>query len=121
MDIMFDKVAVGLRINQCRDAAGYTHEGLAEKIGISQQHMSNIMKGKAGPSITVLMRIAVALDISLDYLVGVDTNNGRQAADVQLDAFLRDLSVPDKQMCLALCRAYINNKPAEAPKDKQHS
>lgn len=121
MDITFDKVAVGIRINQCRDTAGYTHEGLAEKIGISQQHMSNIIKGKAGPSITVLMRITVALNISLDYLLGLDTDSGRQAADVQLDAFLKDRSVPDKQMCLALCQAYIDNKPAEVPKDKELS
>lgn len=121
MDIIFDKVVVGLRINQCRNAAGYTHERLAEKVGISQQHMSNIMKGKAGPSITVLMRIAVVLNISLDYLVGIDTDKGRQAADIQLDAFLRERSVPDKQMCLALCRAYIDNKPAETLKDREHS
>lgn len=66
MEITFDINAVGQRINQCREAAGLTQERLAEKAGISPQHMSNIMNGKSGPSIIVLMKIAVALDIALD-------------------------------------------------------
>jgi len=46
---------------------------LSEKIGISPNHFSRLETGKYMPSIPVLVKIAQALEVTIDYLVnGMD-------------------------------------------------
>lgn len=113
MDVEFDSKMFGRRVNQCRKEAKLSQEKLAEILGISQQHLSNIVNGRVGCSMTILLRIATALNADMNYLIGADTAAGRDAVDMQIENLLAGISFSDKQMCLVLCQAYLNNKPAE--------
>lgn len=60
---------IGSRIKAARERIGYTQEKFAEKTGLSIQHVSNLERGIAGPSLQVVIKICKVLDVSCDYLL----------------------------------------------------
>lgn len=64
--------AFGSRVKARRDALGITSEKLAEESGISYQWVSTIENGrtKRGVSVYVAHRLAKALNVSIEQLVG---------------------------------------------------
>jgi len=57
-----------LRIKQILKDKGLTSIWLASQINITQPNMSNIVSGKAKPSLDTLERIASALNVPIVYL-----------------------------------------------------
>ncbi len=49
-----------------------TQSELAKKVGVSKQSISDFKNGRSFPSIQTLALICVALDVSADYLLGLD-------------------------------------------------
>ncbi|MDD2288416.1 MAG: helix-turn-helix transcriptional regulator [Tepidanaerobacteraceae bacterium] len=69
---------IGKRIKLQRVKLSKTQDQLAEEVNISQKYLSQIEIGKSKPRVEVLIKIANALGISLDYLaqdILTDTNN----------------------------------------------
>ena len=52
----------------------YTHGDLADKIGITPSNISCIITGKSDPCVDTLYCIAVELEVSCDYLLGLSDN-----------------------------------------------
>lgn len=75
---------IGRRIKDRRVAMGLTQEAMAERAGITPTYASHIERGEKRPSLGVLVRIATALDITVDRLL-----TGSQPADRM--AFLLDI------------------------------
>lgn len=48
---------------------------LAEILGVSPQQVSNYMTGVSLPDYKCLYKVATALNISADYLLGIETDN----------------------------------------------
>lgn len=70
---MIDKETFGLRLKDRRTICGLTQPALADKAGISNwNRISNWELGYAFPPINLLCRLAVALNCSVDYLLGMD-------------------------------------------------
>ncbi len=67
MDINY--VDIGKRIRQERCNRNFTQEKLAEKIGISVTHMSNIENANTKLSLPVLIDIANVLDCDSDVFL----------------------------------------------------
>lgn len=66
-----DKKLVGDRIKRRGKAAGLTQEALAERIGLSKNHLSNIERGRYLPTIETMLLICDALGQTPDYyLIG---------------------------------------------------
>lgn len=61
---------LGERIVQVRKLRGFSGVDLANKVGIDQSYLSKIEKGKHMPNLYTLCSIAMALNCSIDYLVG---------------------------------------------------
>ena len=76
-DVMeFTFEALGSRIAKRRVDRGIRQNELAEKVGISNNHLSGIEHGTAKPSIEVLASICNELDVTPDYLMmGVMRSN----------------------------------------------
>lgn len=70
-------VAEGLR--RFRKERNLRQSDIAKAIGIYQQAYQRCEAGKTLPMITMLIKIADAYDVSLDYLVGRD-KGGEQTA-----------------------------------------
>ena len=62
-------------ITDLRKSKDWSQAELANKTGISQVMVGKYERGDAVPSIEVAKKIADALDVSLDYLVGEGFNS----------------------------------------------
>ncbi len=69
------KTEIGLRIKENRKKMKLTQEMLAEKLGISVKHLSEVERGIAGLSIENLILLSTFFDVSLDYLIKGDRND----------------------------------------------
>ena len=54
---------IEMKINKVRENKGISLNELARKTGISKSHLSNIERGEKEPSISILVRIALALNV----------------------------------------------------------
>lgn len=70
-----DKKAFGKQLQRYRERAGYSQETLAEKIECSSIFISYIERGEKTPGLDTLVKLANALDISVDILLGKELNN----------------------------------------------
>ena len=66
-----DRILAGQnRIKVWRSHRGLTTSALAKQVGISQPFLSQIENGQRTGAVEILRRLAVALDVSLDDLIG---------------------------------------------------
>lgn len=63
---------LGKRIRELRIVHHLTLEALAERSGVSRAMLSKIERGENNPTLVVVAKIAVALNLSLSQLVGVE-------------------------------------------------
>jgi len=61
---------IGKAARERRIALGMTQEDAAEKIGVTVEFYSRIERGKANPSLSNFMRMAIAFRVGLDHLAG---------------------------------------------------
>lgn len=92
---------LGERIKQLRKERDWSQAELGEKIGADSQRISRYENGRLTPSLAAIVRLAEALDVSIDYLVidgaarhpltGPDHTLGQRLADLgALDEADRD-------------------------------
>ena len=60
---MWDPKQIGLNVSYYRKKRKITQQVLCEKVDISRTHMSRIETGQSMPSISLLYRLAEALDV----------------------------------------------------------
>ncbi|MBQ9350356.1 helix-turn-helix domain-containing protein [Phyllobacterium sp.] len=66
----------GANVRHHRKAKGWTLERLAELVGVSQETIGKIERGKAAPLFETADKIATALDVPASILFGADTAPG---------------------------------------------
>ena len=64
-----DYKAIGKRIKIARIKKNLTQETVADRIGVTPQHVSNIETGNTSVSLTTLVAIANTLTVSVDELL----------------------------------------------------
>ena len=69
MEKLIEQKEIGKRIKTYRMQKTLGQTELAERLGISQTHMSNIEHGKVGMTVEVLVKLAKIFEVSLDELV----------------------------------------------------
>lgn len=60
---------IGLNMKTLREAKGWSQEELADQAGIHRTYVSGVERGIRNPTITVLEKLAVALQTKLPKLV----------------------------------------------------
>lgn len=63
------------RLKEAREKAELSQAEVAKSCGISQPAYFDIEHGNRYPSLAVAKRLAKMFDVSLDWLVGTDTDN----------------------------------------------
>lgn len=66
------------RLDQARKEKGLTQRELANRVGVTEVSMSRYINGARVPSGPIVVNIAKALGISVDYLVGTSNVKKRQ-------------------------------------------
>ena len=62
------------RFNEVLKICGKTQVDIAREIGVSQQGLSEYKAGRSVPSLEKLYKLCKYLDVSADYLLGLDDN-----------------------------------------------
>ncbi len=68
---------VGERIRVARQQKGWTQVELADAAGLSSNYVARLERGELGASLFVAMKIAEALGVTLDVLVGAQAPTAR--------------------------------------------
>ena len=96
---------IGIRIMQQRKSLGLSQEKLAEKLGISKNHLSNIERGKYIPTTEFIFKICNTMGNTPDYyLIGTPT-----AETDEIVNLIKTLPAAGQDKLLALIKFYINN------------
>lgn len=64
-----DYIKIGQRIKMARIEKGLTQADLGAMVGCSNNHMSHVEVGQTKISLTMLLRVAYALDKTIDYFL----------------------------------------------------
>lgn len=82
----------GERIKRRREELGYSQTDLARMIGVSPPAVSQFESGTRFPSSSVLVRLADALKVTMEYLLGkkVDLDIEDMLKDLRLGMVVRD-------------------------------
>lgn len=80
-------INIGSRVSTARNKAHLSQEALAELLDVSPLFISYIECGKKGMSLTTLMKLCKALEVSSDYILFGDnaSNNSRKNIERTLD------------------------------------
>jgi len=70
------KETIGQRITRLRKEGGYTQVALAKKNGITQVLVSDYERGRLRPHYEMVIRFALALEVSADELLGIKPPKG---------------------------------------------
>lgn len=102
---------IGNRIKELRIKRGYTQQTLATKINKSKATISSYEKDIQLPPLEVAVDIACALNVSLDYLAGLEQEEHLS---------LKGLSQEQKEIILLICNDFVktNNSSIELSTDQ---
>lgn len=86
-----DKKFIGEKIRKARLSAGLTQYELAEKIGLTEKHVSNIERGLNFFALNNFFRFIEVLGLSLEYF-GVKTKPDGNSEKIALIDIIEDAS-----------------------------
>lgn len=99
-----DTIELGSRIRQARTDRNMSQIELAEACGISIPYVSDIERGKKCFSVDILQRIALALQVSTDWLLRLNIPQTPYAYHAEAAALLEDCSSEEALFLLDLLK-----------------
>jgi len=100
---------LGSRIREERQRAGMTQEKLAEAAGCNESYIGQIERGYKNPSLEIIVNIANALNVTVDYLlaesVKVDQIDGLTD---EIVALLKERDPDDVRFILTTTRLFLD-------------
>lgn len=119
---IYDRVAVGDRIQKKRQLLEISQEELAERIDRATKYISDIERGICGMSIETMMSITKELDMSLDYMIyGVGTPEvmDRQSNDLMAVMHLLSMSSDiERAYAIRLLKVFLSGMRAVRPEEE---
>ena len=101
---------IGERVARLRDERGLTQEQLAERVGLSANHIAKVERAFKRSTIATLAKIAENLGVTLAALVSEDTTPGKTVPG--LAATLERLPADDQRAILRLAEHLANVRRA---------
>lgn len=107
-----DYKAIGRNVRHYRIKMGYKQKELAEKINLTDQHISHIETGSTQLSLPTLIAICNALDVDCNTLLGGNLSGKAEmeALGTELEEMLFHLKGDKKRLrlCVDFCRLIID-------------
>ncbi len=105
------------KLRLARQQKGFTQGQLAQRVGSDSQRISKYERGIMIPTTAILVKLADALNVSLDYLLrdAKDRPIGKIRDAILLDQFsqIDSLADDDKQLVKGLLDAFIKKSKFE--------
>lgn len=102
-----DYVSIGRNVKRYRLKRGLKQEQLAQKVGVSAQHVSHIECGYTKLSLPLLLKLAEVLHTTITVLLMNDQITEPQLID-DLAELLRHATQEQLKLCSALCRIVLD-------------
>lgn len=91
---------IGDRITQLRKQQKISQEELAKQAGVSRTMMGNYERNDNTPSVEVLLKLAKAFGVSVDYLIGESELSSLDKENIKRLEDLENLDPQDKEHIL---------------------
>lgn len=95
---------IGQRIKKIRSEKHLTQEYIANCTGVNVSHISNIETNKVRVSLTLLINICNALDVTLDYLLENEYHNPTSVTEKELLNVIKDMNKEKQEILLRIAR-----------------
>lgn len=102
-----------LNIRQIRKGKGLTLEQVADKIGVSVPHLSGVERGKKNLNNHLMTRLADALGVAPEALIGSPGSGKRD----YLENILEQLGADDRARVAAFAEALLRSQEASRQKE----
>jgi len=99
-----DFAMIGQRIKELRTEKKLTQEYLANVTGVNVSHISNIETGKVKISLTLLVNICNALDVTMDYLLENEYHTPTTSIEKELFHVIQDMPKSKLNTLLAIAK-----------------
>ena len=117
MDINYK--AIGVRIKAARARKGVTQGYIANLIGLSTPHISNIETGNTKLGLPTIIHLANVLDVSVDELLCDNIKRSEKIFQNELADLLKDCSAQELHFITELIKVVKKNGYAGEPKRPQ--
>ena len=97
-------IDLGKKIKEERIQKGYTQEELGEKIDSTGAYIGQIERGERSASMSKIILIAEALNVSLDYLTGIIRFEDSDDIDIKIAEELKDATNRQKEMMIDIIK-----------------
>ncbi len=102
MELNYDMI--GMRIRQYRELKGLSQEELADLINATERHIRNIEVGRKGPSVSLLICLANALDVTVDDLLVDYLTGANMTFKAELLTLLTDCTLTEKAILMDMLK-----------------
>ena len=103
-----DYIEIGKNIRRYRLLNGLKQRELAEKVDVTEQHISHIEKGHTKLSLPTLVAIANALSIDCNTLLGVTLSESQDKIILQeVNRLFESMDIKQKRFCMEFFRLLV--------------
>lgn len=96
---------IGQRIKEIRTEKHLTQEYIAKMTDVNVSHISNIETGKVNVSLTLLVGICNALEITVDYLLENEYHTPASVTEKELFNTIKDMDATKLETLLRIAKA----------------
>lgn len=100
-----DFALIGQRIREIRISKQLTQEYLANKTDVNVSHISNIETNKVKVSLTLLVGLCNAMDVTVDYVLENEYHNPDSVTEKELLNTVKNLDNSKKEQLLRIAKA----------------
>ena len=97
-----DFATISRKLRSLRIEKGLTQEAIASYAGVNTSHISNIENGHVKISLTALVAVCNALDVTVDYILSDEYNNASSALDQSILESLKGCNKDTKERILKI-------------------
>ena len=115
----FNREDYGSRIRNLRKKRGLTQEQLAERLSLSPTHLSNIETGTTRVSLSSIVKIANALDVTVDDLLCDNLVQARPQFERDMQQFLDGCNPYEFRIAFQVAKAAVETVRANEKLKKQ--
>lgn len=102
-----DYKAIGKRIKVARIRMEITQEQLADKVSVSPTHLSNIETGSTRVSLTTIVKVANALNVTVDDLLCDNLVKARPQFERDMQSLLDDCNDHEVRIAYKVAKAAV--------------
>ena len=99
-----DFSSIGQRIREVRNDKHLTQEYVANATGVNVSHISNIETNKVKVSLTLLVQICNALDVTMDYLLENEYHNPTSVIEKELLNMVKGMKKEKQETLLRIAK-----------------